>query len=321
MAEYRILPWIDTNKLDTFSLSCNPKAITFLKANPEKIAWGYLSTNPAAISILKENKTKIFWNMFLSNTSIEAAQMIKENRDKITNWSRLCTNESEWINSVFDEEIIKTLNIDDLKELGQNPFALPTIEKFEKYIGNHGISINPNALHILKADPTKIRFIDLMRNSNPESINLFEQYFETIGTKQCYLFHICKYYYMIPYIIKNPHYIDKDIFENWHPDALPIIQKMFDSLEREGKFYRWKELSGNPIAIDILSNNIEHIDWEEFCELEVAVPVIELHIDKIDWSALSLNPGAMHILEKYPDRIHYGNLSLNDGIFEKIDKE
>jgi len=37
---YKLLPWIDKNKLNLRELSTNPRAIGLLERNPGKIHWG-----------------------------------------------------------------------------------------------------------------------------------------------------------------------------------------------------------------------------------------------------------------------------------------
>ena len=44
---YKLLPWIDINKLNWQMLSENPNAIHLLEQNPDKIYWPWLSKNPS----------------------------------------------------------------------------------------------------------------------------------------------------------------------------------------------------------------------------------------------------------------------------------
>ena len=45
-AEYKLLSWIDEDKIDWLQLSRNPAAIHLLEQNPDKIHWKELSENP-----------------------------------------------------------------------------------------------------------------------------------------------------------------------------------------------------------------------------------------------------------------------------------
>ena len=44
---YKLLDWIDINKINWSWLSYNPGAIHLLEQNPDKINWDMLSKNPA----------------------------------------------------------------------------------------------------------------------------------------------------------------------------------------------------------------------------------------------------------------------------------
>ena len=58
---YKLLDWIDPDKLELDYLSKNPRAISFLEKNQDKISWDNLSGNPEAILLLEENLDKINW--------------------------------------------------------------------------------------------------------------------------------------------------------------------------------------------------------------------------------------------------------------------
>ena len=58
---YKLLKWIDKDKIHWFYLSENKHAIHILKQNEHKIIWNYLSGNPNAIDILEQNLDKISW--------------------------------------------------------------------------------------------------------------------------------------------------------------------------------------------------------------------------------------------------------------------
>ena len=64
---YKILNWIDKNKLNWQLLSSNKNAIELLKANQYNIYRSKLSKNPNAIELLKANQDKINLNRLSSN--------------------------------------------------------------------------------------------------------------------------------------------------------------------------------------------------------------------------------------------------------------
>jgi hypothetical protein len=338
MPKYRILPWIDVNKLNKKALSRSHKAITFLEENPEmidwdsfslnqagfhiikdnldKIDWNLLSSNCSAIPILKENVDKINWDNFLRNGSIDASYVIRDNKDKIKDWNNLCWNRNDWINDIFDEDIMKILAHWDICSLEGNPCAIPTLEKYEKYMKWNCISKNPNAIHMLKKRPEEINLYELLLNPNPEALHFFEKY---ILPKPFDTFDLSRSKIMIPFLKKNREYINDNICKNDEPEAVELIEYFIDEHAKKfDEFYWWSELSQNVSAICIMKKNIEHIDWSEFCYLEEAIPIIEEHLDKVNWTILSSNPGAMHILKNNQDKIDWSRLSENDGIYEEM---
>ena len=69
---YRLLPWIDMEKIDWRWFCLNPNAIHLLEQNPDKIHWYFLSENPNAIHLLEKNQDKINWDRLSCNPSIFA---------------------------------------------------------------------------------------------------------------------------------------------------------------------------------------------------------------------------------------------------------
>ena len=67
---YKLLDWVDLNKLDWERLSLNENAIHLLEQNPDKINWDILSINPNAIHLLEQNQDKIDWSELSINPSI-----------------------------------------------------------------------------------------------------------------------------------------------------------------------------------------------------------------------------------------------------------
>ena len=52
---YKLLNWIQKDKLNYDNLSLNHKAVHLLEQNPDKINWKKLSQNPNAIHLLEKN--------------------------------------------------------------------------------------------------------------------------------------------------------------------------------------------------------------------------------------------------------------------------
>ena len=110
---YKLLDWIDINKLNWCILSSNPNVIDLLRENiinkQDKIDWEHLSSNPNAIELLQENPNKINWYHLSSNPN--AIELLKENQDKI-NWDILSSNPS-----IFDNNEEIETNIQKILEI------------------------------------------------------------------------------------------------------------------------------------------------------------------------------------------------------------
>ena len=110
---YKLLDWIDINKISWDLLSSNPNAIDLLERNQDKINWDYLSLNENAIDLLKQNIEEIDWeNLALNKNAIE---LMKENQENI-DWYLFSTNlaifELDYTSlkvrcSIYKEELIK----------------------------------------------------------------------------------------------------------------------------------------------------------------------------------------------------------------------
>jgi hypothetical protein len=242
------------------ALSKNPKAIKILKANRDKILWGFLSfnTNPKAMKLIEEeikihqthinfeglaaNETpeamkliednllikntiyNINWNRFwqiLSRNS-KAIKILKANYEKI-DWCELCGNQSSEAIQLLEEEMMKNPDIVNWNILSSNP--------------------NQKAFVILEAYPNNINYTRLSSNSNPKAIELLDKRME----------------------IQN------------------------DRLSKNNKIY-WDEVSKNPGAIELIKKRIIY---------EVNLPHniytrLNEH-DKLSWSELSTNPSIFTI--------------------------
>ena len=177
---------------DWKALSRNPEAMKILKANRDKISWGYLSlnTNPKAMKLLEEeikvnpahinfeslaeNETpeamKIiednlliensiyttnwnrFWEILSRNT--KAVKILRANRKKI-DWCSLCGNQSTEAIKLLEEEIATKPDVVNWIVLSGNP--------------------NQRAFAMLEANPKKINMRRLSSNTHPKAIELLEK--------------------------------------------------------------------------------------------------------------------------------------------------
>jgi len=67
-----------------FSINTSPKAIEYLKCNPDKIDWVFLSMNPAAEELILENIDKVDWTTLSKNPIIFEFNIYKSETVKST---------------------------------------------------------------------------------------------------------------------------------------------------------------------------------------------------------------------------------------------
>ena len=79
---YKLLDWIDINKLDFFGLSLNEhdKAIELLEEYQDKIDWiGFTcNKNDKAIDLFKQNLDKINWGLLSNNNSNNVFKLLEQ---------------------------------------------------------------------------------------------------------------------------------------------------------------------------------------------------------------------------------------------------
>ena len=75
----------------------------------------------------------------------------------------------------------------------------------------------------------------------------------------------------------------------------------------------WTQLARNPMAIDLLRENIDELDASDWHLLSAnpAVSALLEHPDDMDWRVASENPTAIELLETYPDRIDWAAIGAN----------
>ena len=133
---YELRDWINPRKLIPKTLSRNPYAIEFLKANPHLIDWNSLSLNAAAICFLKENKEKINWTYLKFN----------KNCKEIAN---INPDDYFYENSYNNDYFIKIINGEmstekiDFTFISMNPNAIDFLKNNYNKIDWYGFSENP----------------------------------------------------------------------------------------------------------------------------------------------------------------------------------
>jgi hypothetical protein len=101
--EYKLLDWIEPEKLDWCWLCENPNAISLLERNEDETYWDVLSRNPNAIPLLEKNADQIVWHYLSANPN--AIWLLKNNVDKI-DWYGLLENpiQNERVMTLVDNQ-------------------------------------------------------------------------------------------------------------------------------------------------------------------------------------------------------------------------
>jgi hypothetical protein len=147
------LPKMWRSELFLPALSRNPRAVSFLAKHPELISWSSLCENPEALDLIEANPEKINFRNLSRNTNPRAIAILRENFERIE-WNFLSSNSSEEAVILLLENVNK-INWYDFSQ-NKCPLALPLIEKNIKKCNSYFVSTNPNAIRILKENPSKI---------------------------------------------------------------------------------------------------------------------------------------------------------------------
>jgi hypothetical protein len=141
------------------------------------------------------------------------------------------------------------------------------------------INQSPEAIQLLKENPTKIRWD--MLSSNPSAIKLLEE-----NPKRINMFHLCS-----------------------NPAAIHLIEQRMDKIH-------WMELSKNPNAIHILEKNLDKVEWLSFSQNPKAINIIiEILQEQKDYDHKNRNREDYKYYD-YFNKINYTYLSKNPAIFE-----
>jgi hypothetical protein len=122
-----------------------------------------------------------------------------------------------------------------------------------KLLNMEWLSINPNAIDYLEANPEKIDWDWL--SGTPNAIHILEQ--------NIYKINWCQI--------------------SGNPSAIHILETNIEKIN-------WSALSANPEAIHILEKNLDRIHWERLSSNPNAIHILEANQDKIYWNDILLNP-------------------------------
>ena len=132
-------------------------------------------------------------------------------------------------------------------------------------LNNKNLSLNKNAIDLLKKNPNLIEWSKISGNK-----------------------------YALDILIDNKDKINWFLFSfNKHPDAIKLLKKNQDKIN-------WSNLSLNKSkeAIELLKENRENIDWTVLSFNPYAIELLKENLEKINWYNLSLNYNAIKLLKK-----------------------
>lgn len=212
--------------------------------------WCYLTENPSAIDILKANPGKIVWSLLSNNTNPLAIDLLRERAVLENNMSKKAYN------------------------------------KLGNKIDWDSLSINANAIELLKEYPHKIKWDYL--SANPAAIDLLKE---------------------------NPNAIDWEMLSE-NPNAIQMLKENPKKID-------WERLCKNPNAIELLKKNRKKINWKlprrgssmHACGYGVCLNenAFELIKERAEYE-MSLTHEEYEDL-KYYNKLNWKILSENKGIF------
>jgi hypothetical protein len=192
------------------------------------------------------------------------------------------------------------------------------------------LSLNPNAIELLKANPDKINWDVISKNPSPGVIELLKENpheeidWEQLSANPNAIELLKENYDNIFWpnlsantnseaieLLKKNHYEEIDwalLSSNPNPKAIELLKENPD-------YIYWKYLSENPNneAIELLKANPNEIDWYYLSKNPnpEAIELLKKNLDKINWFDFLGNPSAIEFLKENPKEIDWHALSVN----------
>ncbi len=265
----------------------------------------------------KINNKKTFWNIVSSHPSKKAIELMINNLESI-NISRLCMNTHPNIGHVLDKII---LEFDDefnkeekwFMSFSHNASVLEFLEKHPENINWEVLSTNTTdyAMHILEKNQDKIHWENLSSNSNSLAIKILQGNKSKINWSSL---SSNSNHLAVELLKNNQDKIDwYELCNNQSLEAIEILEQNMD------KITDYENLSKNPYAINILSQNLDKIHRENFSTNPNAMDILCEHTHLIDYFHFLRNPRAIPFFEKNMIKIkeliqrdlHFFNFNLN----------
>ena len=224
------------------------------------------------------NKFCKYINIFAEN--IKSSPKSIKNKMKVTNSINASMRMRRGSLNVLPDDILETI-VNKYKTIFKLKYKLKDWIPPEK-INWDALSENPNAIELLKNNPTKIVWRNLSANPAPYAVKLLKE---------------------------NKTKIDWDYLSvNTNPYAIELLKANRNKIN-------WPFLSENQAAIELLKDNEDKIDWALLSSNpnDEAIELLNANQDKIDWKHLSLNPNpeAIELLKANQKKIYWDELSRN----------
>lgn len=118
------------------------------------------------------------------------------------------------------------------------------------------------------------------------------------------------------HILHNEHRRPRIYQVNYAKNTNPLVIERIKNLIKTmnpGRYAFWKELSGNPAAIQILRKYPKFIDWHELSgnESREAIQMLESNPTKINWFRLSSNRYAAKLIKENLDKVDWFEICGN----------
>lgn len=276
--EYELLPWINKDKIEPFSLHyiCqNENAFDFIrKVKHNYIKWSFILKNAGMTVFINEKMDTII--KYVKNPSMYL--IANPNINKINNFLKIIENDigifrkKEWRHLVTHPKIMLFTHI---------------VENNLELIKNYNL------------------LGELQRNEN--AIDIIEKNFESIVDINN-LCDLCKNTNIMRIISKLPKISEMDVRDKYYNPLHMIAQNSgaIQLIEENIELMDFSWICRNKNAVHIIKNNIDKIDYHALCyntNPEV-IELIDKHMEKNKnykiCSSIVDNKGMIKLIEKYP---------------------
>jgi hypothetical protein len=237
--EYKLLDWIDPEKLDWCMLSGNPNAISLLEKNLEELDWSLLSRNPNAIHLLEKNLDKVSWSELSTNPN--AIWLLEKNVDKIS-WYWLIDNPGNVLTLFENEDRIdwylfnlseKEKDMDRTERMDLmdcfNPYAMSFLENNPHEVDWDSLSRNSSAMLLLEKNMDRISWEGV--SGNPSAISLRKRNMDKIDWSS---------------LSENPNIFEKNINYSFLKERMDIVrEELMMKCMHPLRLERWLEMGGD----------------------------------------------------------------------------